>query len=404
MSVTAGEFFVNLGIKGAEKTVGAISSVRKGLNETASTSLETKAAIVGVLYAFERMFAASGAMGTGLTNFNALMGVSTKTLQQYQFAARQMGVTNEDTANTFKTLQATMSKTLMGEGAPKGLARVAALTGGITPQDILKFQSNPELLIQKLQDYALREKNLGLRNEVLKSFNLSDPMIAAMSRQAFTPGNLAKAPTYGDAEIKQLDRANIAWSNLGTKIEMAFGHFNAKHGMQLVSDFSKITDQVLRLAEAFTRLAEKLKVFDWIGKIFTGWSMIFEGATGAVDKLGSEKGRKQLGGDVMDFFKEMPSVFKAMLDDVSPETKDKFKKILYGDTPFYKPLPQGAAQIAAPPAPVNAGPGATTTSNVEVNQTLNFQHDGKDHKKVGDSTKKAVQDFYRQNPAVGQGS
>lgn len=404
MSVTAGEFFVNLGVKGAEKTVGAITSVRKGLNETASTSLETKAAIVGAMYALERMFAASGAMGTGLTNFNSLLGVSTKTLQQYQYAARQMGVTNEETAGTFRSLQGLMSKTLMGEGAPKGLARVAQLTGGMSPADILRYQQHPEELINKLQMYALREKNLGLRNEVLKSFNLSDSMIAAMSRNAFTPSALARAPTYSEGEIRQLDRANIAWSNLGQKIEMAFGRFNAKHGMGLVRDISHITDEVIRLAEAFTRLAEKLKVFDWIGKIFQGWSMIFEGATSAVDKLQTAKGRETLGTDIKDFFKEMPSVFKAMLDDVSPETKDKFKKILYGDTPFYKPLPQGPAGVAAPPAPATTGPSTSSTQNVNVNQTLNFQHDGKDHKKTADSTKKAVQDFYRQNPAVGQGS
>jgi hypothetical protein len=404
MSVTAGEFFVNLGIKGAEKTVGAISSVRKGLNETASTSIETKAAIVGVMYAFERMFAASGAMGTGLTNFNSLLGVSTKTIQQYQYAARQMGVANEDTANTFRALQGLMSKTLMGEGAPKGLARVAALTGGISPQDILNFQKSPDLLIQKLQQYAQREKNLGLRNEVLKSFNLSDAMIAAMSRNAFSPSQLAKAPMYSENEIHALDRANIAWSNLGTKIEMAIGKFNAKHGGQLVKDISHITDEVLRLVEAFTRLAEKLKVFDWIGKIFQGWSLIFEGATTAVDKMGSAKGRTQLGGDIKDFFKEMPSVFGAMLDDISPETKDKFKQILYGDTPFYKPLPQGTAGAVTPRMPPAAGPSTSNTQNVNVNQTLNFSHDGKDHKQTGDSTKKAIQDFYRQNPAVGQGS
>ena len=54
-------------------------------------------------------------------------------------------------------------------------------------------------------------------------------------------------------------------------------------------------------------------------------------------------------------------------------------------------------------APKVYGPSpAGGTSNVEVNQTLNFQHDGKDHKQTADSVKKAAQHFVRQNPSQGR--
>jgi hypothetical protein len=316
--------------------------------------LEAKAAIVGAMYALERLFATSGQAGTGLTNFNSLLGVSTKTVQQYQFAARQMGVANEDVMSTFQNLQGLMSKTLMGEGAPKGLARMAALTGGISPEDIAQFQKNPELLMKKLQEYALKEKNVGLRNEVLKSFNLSDNMISAMARNAFRPDTFKRAPIYNDSELKSLDKANIAWSNLGHHVEMAVGKFNARHGMQLVKDISKVVDQVVKLVEAFVVLAEKLKVFQVLGKVFEGWSLIFEGLGGAIDSI-TGKGKSP----------------------ISPE------------------------QIAAP-TPKMLGAGAT--QNINVKQDLHFQHDGKDHKKVADSTKQAIQQYYRQSHAQGAGA
>lgn len=369
--MNVGEFFVSLGVKGSDKTIGALTNVKKGLGETASTAFEAKAAIVGTMYALERLFATSGAAGTGLTNFNSLLGTSTKTLQEYQFAARQMGVANEEVAGTFKGLQGLMTKTLMGEGAPKGLARIAAFTGGITPKDIEGFQKNPELLIQKLQQYALKEKNVGLRNEVLKSFNISDSMISAMSRNAFRPDVFKKAPSYGDKEIGALDRANIAWSNLGTKIEMAVGHFNAKHGGALVKDITQMTNAVMKLAEAFERIAEKTKIFTILSKVI-------ESLAGVTDTTATLIGGsdKEKGGKIHDLFKEMNG----------KDTRPLLEKWGLGAAPAFGPQTQAQAQ------------------NVEVNQTLNFHHDGKDYKKTGDSTKKAVQDYYRQSTAQGQGT
>lgn len=399
------ELFVNLGIKGSEKTIGALSNVRKGLGEVSSMSLEAKAGILAAIYGFERLMSASAAVGTGLTNFNALTGLSAKELQQWQYAARQAGESSDEFTGSLKAVQNSMTNMLLGKGAPEGLALVAKATKDFDPSRV----RDTFYVMQQLQKAAqFLPKDLG--NQALKSFGISEATIAAMRRNAFRPEVFAKAPTYSDRETAQLDKANIAWSNLGNKIEMAIGHFNARHGTQLVNDLSKITDQVLKLVEAFQRLAEKLKLFQWIGKVFEGWTLIFGGAAKGVDAItgavADPKKREQLSTDVMDFFKELPGVFKAMIDDISPETKDKFKKILYGDTPFYRPLgatATGPSQVIAPPAPtVPAAPGST--QNINVNQNLNFQHDGKDHKRTSDSVKKAVQDSYRQMSAQGQGS
>jgi hypothetical protein len=299
------DLFVNLGIKGAEKTVGALTGVEKSLKGLGSMSLEAKAAIVGAMYALERLFSKSGQAGTDLTNFNALLGGSTKTLQQYQYAARQVGISNEETEGTFKALQSSMTKLRMGEGAPKGYAQVAMLTGGITSQDVERFMQNPELLLQRLQQYAQKEKRLGLRNEALKSFGLSDNMVAALSRGAFTPQVLSKAPTYSDKEISALDKANIAWSNLGNRIQMAIGHFNARHGTELVKDFTVLTDKVLALANAFMKLSEAVHLFEFLNKSVQGLTMLMGVLTDSVNKLGSPKGRDELKTDTEDLFKGM---------------------------------------------------------------------------------------------------
>jgi hypothetical protein len=364
-----GSLFLNLGVRGTDKTVGALTNVKKGLSETASLSLEAKAGIVGAIYALERLFATSGKAGTNLANFNAVTGESVKTLQQYQYAARQVGISNEDVEGSFKGLQSAMTKTLIGEGAPKGLARVGLLTGGISQQDIKKFAEQPQLLIQRLQEYSKKETNIGLRNETLKSFGISEGMIAALSRQAFRPDVLKRAPTYSSQEIGQLDKANIAWSNLGNKIEMAVGHFNAKHGGQLVSDISKIVTQVIKLVEAFTKLSEQLHIFEVIGKVFEGWNLILGGVSSAVDSITGAT--KTSPGSILG------NIIKTPAQSIIPNSAKN-----------------NATQLM--------NKSAVQNNNVKIDN--HFQHPGIEHKKTEHSIKQAVQQAYRQMSAQAQGT
>lgn len=388
------ELFVSLGIKGSEKTLGALGNVKKGMGETASMSLEAKAAILGAIYAFQRLMSASGQAGTNLSNFNAAIGMSTKLLQQYQYAARQVGVSNDEMAGTFKTLQSNMSKILLGKGAPEGMARMAELTGAISAEDVEKFMRSPDLLLQKLQEYAAKETNIGLRNEVLKSFGVGDNMIAALSKRAFTPEMLAKAPTYSDSEIKKLTQADAAWANLGNTIEMAFGKFNAKHGVQLVQDITKITESVLELSNALTTLAEKLGAFELLGDIVKGWTGLLKGdITKSVNDILKSEGIED-----PTFTDQMRTLFNAM----KPEGKAFGGKSLdnnnvidskgrFLERPFPKNIVPNSPAI--PPQSSNE----TKTQNFNINQSLNFQHDGKDAKQTGDSMKVAVQQAYRQS-------
>lgn len=425
---TVGELFVGLGVKGSEKTLGAISGVRQGLKDTASTSLETKAAILGAMYALQRLFSTSGQAGTNLTNFNAVTGVTMETLQRYQYVARSVGSSNEVMAGTFKSIQSVMTDISTGKGLPADFGRVASkLKGGLTSSDVQKYKINPELFLQRLQDeYLPNEPDKGWAQKALTSFGVGDSNIqAGLFRKKFTQDMLNRAPTYSDREVKALDTANIAWSNLGTKIEMAVGHFNAKHGVQLVQDISKITDQVLKLVEAFTKLAEKLKLFELAGKSFEGWEMILKGITAAIDsKNGAEPSQGSIGNLEKNIDEKRNGlgiaerIRDAILsggtgtgESISGILIDMLKTGFTSDgtdgrasekpQPAFKALsPQAVAPKMAPTAV--AAPGAA--QNVEVNQTLNFNHDGRDAKKTGDSTKKAVQDAFRQIGAQAQGS
>lgn len=274
-----GQLFIGLGIKGTEKTVGALSNVKKGLEETKSMSLEAKAALVGAAYALEQLFAKSGATGTGLTNFNALTGLSTQQLQQWQFAARQAGVAGEELTGSVKSVQGAMSNLLLGKGSPEGLALVANKVGF----DVKKARDTFYVL-QQLQKFA-QSAPADVGNVALKSFGLSEGVIAAMRQGVFKPEMLSKAPVYNETQIKALDRANIGWMNLGNSIQMAIGRLNAAHGLTIVSGIQRVTTALIQLGEVFLKIAEKLKLFDLAQKAVGMLSAVISKAARALAEL-----------------------------------------------------------------------------------------------------------------------
>lgn len=391
------ELFVNLGIKGADKTVGTLGSIKKGMGELGSTSIETKAAILGAMYGLERMMAISGAAGTNLTNFTALTGKSAQDLQKWQFAARQAGVGADEMAGSVKSVQNSMANMLLGKGAPEGIALLSKAVGGLDPT---KYRDTFYMLTQLQKGMQLMAPEMG--NMVGKSFGLSEGTIAAMRRNMFTPEMLAKAPTYSDKEIGSLDKSNIAWSNLNNKIQMAFGHFNAKHGQGMVGDISKTVDQVFKLAEAFEKLSEKIKLFQIIDEIFKGWGLIFEAIGAGVDKLNELTGKGSTKpGDkdsVLDKKGNLKKNPVAMLRDWTSEQAGKIGEAI-GDARYSSGNHPFVPHVALNPA-------KHTVENSISNITQNITHhgDAKDTKAVKDTHKAAINHAYRQRSAQRQGS
>lgn len=432
----AKELWSNVG----KEATGALKGVNEGIRGTASASFTAKAAVVGFTYALQKLFATSGKAGTSITNFKALTGMGEQELQRHQYAGRQAGASNEDVSGGLAALQNTAFNTVIGKGAPEFIELVNKRVGRITANDMRKYSEDPAALLQKLQLFAKRETNVPLRNQALKSFGLNDAMIAALVRQAFTPEQMAKAPTYSDKEVKALDKSNVAWANLGNKVEMAIGHFNAAHGAELVKAIGPIVDSLLRLANALADFAKKAKVFEAIGLVIKGWTAIFGGAadvattiTDAVsdDPKKKEKTQKKAI-DLVETFKSMTSYLEDLAKEklglnggeASPKPKPvpNEKKAAMpvnlkdeggggggdgggggsgfgsgGEAPGLTPT-----AIAAPPMP--AAIGNNSTQNIEVNQNLNFAHEGKDAQATGSSVAKAVRDAYRQLPAQSQGS
>lgn len=286
-----GQLFINLGIQGAEKAVGALGGVRKGLADVTSLSTEAKVGILGVFYGLERLTSESNRVGLGLQNFEKLTGLSSDALQRWQFLMRQGGVSAEETTQNVQSLQKALAQIALNKGAPQGITALANVLGGI---DHKKLQ-DPFYFLDRMREYArvVKEKGGGapveaVMNDILGSFSLSPGFIAQLKTSQVDLQKVRPSELYSSKEQTALARMSVQWSNLGNQIEKSVGRLNVQFGPRLLADIQKLVPQVLELVKAFGQLVDKLKVMQGIAKVFQGWTMIFKELTALVQQV--EKG------------------------------------------------------------------------------------------------------------------
>jgi hypothetical protein len=346
-----------------------------------SSSIEAKVAIVAAFYELEQMMSASSTLGTDLKQFTALTGMSAKVMQQYKWAAVQVGDANTDMMGTFKGLQDQIAQMLAGKGNPQYLAlMIKALHEkghlDIGQDEVKKWATDSALLGKRLQQFAdLKGILPAFRNMILDSFHLSDAFKADLARGAFEPGKLAKAPTYSGSDVDNLNRADIAWKNMAFNIDMAVGKFNALHGAKLAGEIEKIVKQILVLADSLDKLAEKVKVFKLIGKSLEGWDLILE----KINKTSPPN----------DIVQEPAGT------GVVKKRWDEAVRAITGSTGLTPYAKMRLRQMEA---------GGQMIVNQNTTQNLHFQHPGVDHQKTADSVKKAAAQAHYQTPTLARSS
>lgn len=399
--MTIAELFVNLGIKGDGDLRKGLISTNRALGDVKTMSLEAKAGILAMMYGMQQLMAQSGRTGSSLSLFEATTGLSADALQRHQHAARQFNVENEETEQSIRGLQKTMLDFALRKQPPKDFGLLAPYLDNFDT----KRMTDPYYMVQQLQG-ALKKVPPQLRGVLKSAFEglgITEGFYGALAKGAFTEQAMSKANVYTKGESERLRQVHAGWLNIGDAIAKGIGHLNAKYGPQLIKDIDKLVPKLMALTESFIRLSEALGTLKAIGMVFEGWGEIFKLIKSVIDSF--TEGRKE-GEKIIEkegrwglFKKNMESSFPiAAIKGAYQGTKSVVKEA-------QKPSDETRLLDAAMRGVARTGvklPERKT--NIEVNQNLNFQHDGKDHKKTGSSVKKAVQESYRQMSAQAQGS
>lgn len=256
------ELFVKLGVKGGDDSNKKVGNLDKGLKKVRKTSLATKAAIIGVIFGFERLMSNSAKTGVGLNQFARSTGLSTKELQKWEHAGMKARVTQEEIRAGFIGVQTAISNMLRGGGAPKGYGMLTALVEDFDENKI----TDTFYMMQKIQELA-QKTDAATARDLVTSFGISQNMFGAMRENAFAAENLKGAFIYTNKEINNLKKIEATWANVYKNMENAMGQLTAKHGMKIAGEIDKLIPKFLKLANVIVRLAEKFQFFDRMGKV-----------------------------------------------------------------------------------------------------------------------------------------
>ncbi len=411
--MTVAELFINLGVKGADQAVKSVSAVDTGIKQVASSSLAAKAAIVGAIYALERMTAAAGTHGVDLQKFSNLTGLSTDYLQRWQYMAKMSGESADSMKNSIMGVQGAMTKMALGQGQPGGLAEVARVVGGL---DINKLQDT-FYMMTKLREYAQKEKNVPWANQMLATFGIGPDTIATMRSSKMELDKISNGNILSEKQIAQLARVNQAWEKFWHTLQMVRDQLVATYGGTAIKSFEnafKFLGEVAKNLQAITKeipILQKVMVAaglaiaaSWAPVTATILALVYalselqkfrEGKENIFSKT-YKAGSDFLGGIFGPSDKEKSGMLKAQKTDQEGFLSSFFRSLLPKPEDVVPGFNQNQNVIPfAPRQPQSVTP---ATNNTEVNQTIH-NHGVPGAEDASEMWLKELRDYVGQNPA-----
>lgn len=259
--MTVAELFIELGIKGTDKTGRELGKTKSSLNDIKSSSLAAKAAIMAVIYGIERLATGAAREGAGLVEFAEATGLSAQKLQQWQIATRDFGVGAEEVESSVRGIQNAMTDMLLGKGAPAGIEIIGQRVG----LDQSKVRDTYYVL-QKLQEFAKSNDEVDVNKRLLSSFGISDKMFQAL-RRARSDVDKIKGGISSDHQSRQLERVDAAWARLTRNVQLFVKEFTAMHGLQAVTALSNSYKVLMDLSGAMGKLMKEFPELALVAKV-----------------------------------------------------------------------------------------------------------------------------------------
>jgi len=251
--------FVALGVKGSEKTLSALANTRLSISSIASTSLEAKAAILGMAYALERLTTGAANEGSDLKRFSAYINANAEDVEKWDYAARKARISVQSMRGSILGIKKVIEENIAHPGSlPAGANRFAQET----LFDFTKPWNFDQFLRKAVEFTKSKRISRDEQNLILKQFGLSPDLIGSIESGQFKLSNVDHAPILSNKEVDSLANISSQFTDIEEKVRLFFGHFTAKHGKEIVDIIKDITTAFLGLATVIDNLMTKFKFFE----------------------------------------------------------------------------------------------------------------------------------------------
>lgn len=211
-----GEMFIKLGIEGGKDAAKSLKNIQVNLQNLRKKTLILIGTMTAIAAVIKRMSTNSQNAGQSLRDFENNTGVSARTLQRWQHAGRKAGASAESMRQSFSSLGEALAGQRWGDPI-EGFEIVNAFT------ELRKIDTTDTLGVMKeLRKFAQMDLPQFTAVEItrwLRSFGLTDDVIAAMKRGELSESHMRGARLYDANKIKQLAKNRNKWADISDKWE-----------------------------------------------------------------------------------------------------------------------------------------------------------------------------------------
>lgn len=243
--MTLAELFIKIGFKvdnqaSFDKAVGQL-----GIGEVKAINL--KHAVVGLGASFTALMYFAANAATGLYKFHLNTGLSTKSLQEWEYAGRRANVAAGQVQGAIESIQDAQAQIALGQG---NVAPWALL--GIDPRQ------DP---FQVLLEIHKRIKETGgiapvMGRYLTSQMGISEDMFQFLRRDNLELGQLKDKFVQTDKEQKSLDELNGRWGQMRYQIEQIGIKFADLHSAQILAWIKEMAPWIEKAATWLAKLAE----------------------------------------------------------------------------------------------------------------------------------------------------
>jgi hypothetical protein len=285
-----GELFVEFKIKGTEDSTRKTKEVRSALGSIKDMALETKAAIVGAILAFEKLMRAPMETGSSLYEVSKYTGETVENIQKMQAALKN--VPPEKFLATYeeiflKVAEFRQSIGPIAGGGPLGMFVMP------TDEDYANATKFTDYLARVMQSpqmdpesRAVIAKQLGIDKNFLVA--LQDESLKGKSLLDFSPRTMLSG-----AQAKKLYQSQGQYNQVTEQVKKVMGSLTVALGPSILETVSAAVGALEKLVTALTELATTLKILDGLQNVMTG---LAEGMDGIAKSASAVT--KALGGKI----------------------------------------------------------------------------------------------------------
>lgn len=277
--VKAGELFVEFSTHKEGALFKALVKSKEGLKSVTSMGLETKAAILGLFYGFERLTQSSAQWGNGLHRFGLLTGRSTQEIQKWGYAALLAGGHAEDMQKAFSSAQNIQAQVMAGNTQAIGPMEqiIQELRKHGQNVDALKMIRDPMYMLKQMVAFTkmTRGPMAGYANMLMQQLGFGPEAIADWASRLFNMRNIRGAPTMSEGESRAFNHFTGFVSSKKFGIQKHFADFLAQHLPLIEQDMTTLANVINMLVDAIGPVLQFLslknapgkKVGDWLEKL-----------------------------------------------------------------------------------------------------------------------------------------